>query len=176
MWALFLVASAGGGKLLLSHVSVGSAALLTTPPVTTLPSVIHLPDSIIRLPHPSVIHLPASATATPRRGVRNLLAAPRSRPLLPVGWQPAGLLSWSGASTFRALVTLGHSLSVVCYSGGTRHTSRTRQAKSLGWEPRAGLLSWRGASTFRAIVKRNTCLAMQLHSGEASVARAAGVP
>ena len=69
------------------------AALLTIPPV-------------INLPDPSVIHLPPVAHTARRIGVRGLLPAPRSRPLLPMGWQPAGLLSWRGASTFRALAVV----------------------------------------------------------------------
>ena len=89
-----------------------------------------------------------------------------------MGMQPAGLLSWSGAKTFRALISLSHSLAVTTYAHGASGARRTRRtshnlAKSLGWAPRAGLLSWRGASTFRALIKRNTCLA---------VARTADVP
>lgn len=77
-----------------------------------------------------------------------------------MGSQPAGLLSWSGASTFRALVTF--SLALERYGGGTaNHANHTRaRAKRIGWEPRAGLLSWSGASTFRALVMRNTNLAV----------------
>merc|ERR1719240_1971998 len=119
-----------------------SGALLTTPPV------INLPSSVIHLPNPAVIHLPATIIARRRVG-RGLLPAPpsASRPLLPMGSQPAGLLSWSGASTFRALVV--QLFAVVRY--GVSRSTRFR-AKRLGWEPPAGLLSWRGASTFRALV------------------------
>ena len=70
------------------------------------------------------------------------------------------MLSWSGASTFRALVTRSYSLAVERYSGAGQKSQTKRRTKSLGWEPRAGLLSWRGASNFRALVKRNTCLAV----------------
>jgi len=124
----------------------GYAALLTTPPV------IILPPSAIHLPNPSVIHLPPSSTIHTRRGTVGLLPAPLSASCPQLTWEPRPMLSWSGASTFRALVTRSYSLAVERHSG-VRH-------KSLGWEPRAGLLSWRGASTFRALVKRNTCLSV----------------
>lgn len=77
-----------------------------------------------------------------------------------MGSQPAGLLSWSGASTFRALVTF--SLALERYGGATASLANHTRArtKRIGWEPRAGLLSWSGASTFRALVMRNTNLAV----------------
>ena len=132
-----------------------TGALLTTPPVITMPS------SMIYLPNPSVIHLPSGATPTRHVGGIRGLPAPHSasRLQLPMGPQPA-LLSWSGASTFRALVKRNTVLAVERI-GRTRRTCKNAGVKCLGWEPRAGLLSWRGASTFRALVKRNTVLAVQ---------------
>lgn len=147
----------------LSLVLVGAAAgyaALTTPPV------IHVPSSIIHLPDPSVIHLPASAIPARRTVIHNLLAAPRSasRLSLPMGTQPAGLLSWSGASTFRALAIQTFAVARQSRCGsGTMSSPPPPPARRLGWEPRAGLLSWRGASNFRALVKRNTCLAVQTY-------------
>lgn len=55
----------------------------------------------------------------PRRRVVRCLPAPCAvgRKLLPCGWQPAGLLSWAGAETFRALVT--RDVGVPACTGGT---------------------------------------------------------
>merc|ERR1719502_1046777 len=93
-----------------------TGALLTTPPTITIPS------SIIHLPDPSVIHLPAAVTPARHMGGVRALPAPRTRRLLPMPKAPAGLLSWSGASTFRALVP--QLFAIERFGGGARRHAR----------------------------------------------------